>query len=187
MATEYQLSYTASEIDSKLGHVDGKADASTTTTAGTYGKYSPSTTAPCYYIPNITVNEQGVVTGASQSYLGIASSKSSGIMTSSMYGHALGGGHVVAKECWVSAPGEADIVLSGCATTYVRAIGYVANVYNVYVRDPASGKWKPFSDFVFTNAGVVTVNVTDDHINDSGEGVFLVFYEKEFGASTSSM
>lgn len=52
-------------------------------TPGTYGEYNSS--RPYYYVPNITVDEYGRITQATQSYLGIAGSKSDGLLSHGDY------------------------------------------------------------------------------------------------------
>ena len=82
IVSEYKLPYTGAEVQEKLNAI-GEGDV----TAGTYGSYTSTSPSPYYYIPKITVNDQGIVTAASQSYLGTASTKSAGIMDSTMYSY----------------------------------------------------------------------------------------------------
>lgn len=152
-----------------------KADASTTTTAGTYGSYNSS--GDYYYIPCITVNEQGIVTDVSQAYLGLASSKNAGIMSYNMYSYLLAAGHIGYASLNTSTLGTATISLRSCQTT---AGGYaIPVIYGVYYKDPETGEYKPYTDYSCAS-GVVTVNVTSDHISSTGTALFIVVYEKTF-------
>ena len=54
-------------------------------TAGTYGSYTSQSSSSSYYIPIVTVDEYGRITSASQSYLGMASAKSNGLISMTDY------------------------------------------------------------------------------------------------------
>ena len=74
-------------------YLSGGALEPTGVTAGTYGSYTSQPTH--YYIPNITVDEYGRITEASQSLLSLASDKSNGLMTNSMYNYIYNNSSIV--------------------------------------------------------------------------------------------
>lgn len=77
--------YVNNAIDAIEETVNNMTPEPSGVTAGTYGQYNSS--GPSYYIPNVTVDEYGRVTEASQSYLGTASSKSGGLLDTVMYNY----------------------------------------------------------------------------------------------------
>lgn len=172
----------------------GKADASTTTTAGSYGK---AVSNGSFYYPCITVNEQGIVTSASEAFVPAASTKSSGLMDSTMYSYVYGNSHFEVSyqsrnESYVGM--EVELLVSNCKMKTLYANGgtrYIPSVYGVYAynEDDNSFVNVPIIKTKGTSGGTATVYVNFDssYLSSSGSAVFVVLYEKIYGTSGSSM
>ena len=128
---------TADEALSKGG--GGGSLEPTGVEAGTYGEYNSSSSY--YYVPNITVDEYGRITEASQSYLGLANDMNNGLMSYVFYSYVYFNQHLsyaaasktADKDNYASAFYGSYVEVTSIYMSSVGANVYFPKVYNVFV------------------------------------------------------
>ena len=191
IVSEYKLPYTGAEVQEKLNAI-GEGDV----TAGTYGSYTSTSPSPYYYIPKITVNDQGIVTAASQSYLGTASTKSAGIMDSTMYNYVYNNYHLQVNT-QVATYKNPSLYANSCSYTSLTidsATVYFPRIYGIYAYiyiNDTTKNWVPVNNYTYASSSTnyVTINNIEidskyDQYNDDDSSVtYVVLSERTYAVS----
>lgn len=178
---------------------DGFPVLPTTIIPGTYGRFMSNTGS--YYIPNITVNERGLITEIGESYIGFASDKANGLMKAADYSYAMAG----SLDWYVYSAqyngGNLTISLGTFCNYFSH--GYIGNgehyaifprIYNVFAVDRDTGKLKPveIAEMYCTRSSqtvnsYVVIKQEESHKSSNGLCYYVIQYDKKFSTSTSSM
>lgn len=161
--------------------------------AGTYGEYITQTSV--YYIPSITVNEQGVVTAASESLLTEVGNKGSGLMTSSMFDFLISS-HVRCGSFSTTYEDGGEAISTIVAYAASTGRGYFPVVYGVYYYNEAKGQWRPVNSYGLYNARVqstsyhsatISIDMKEEHKTSNGTCQYVVVSQNLHGQSSSGM
>lgn len=159
--------YTATSpisIDSNndISHADSGA------TAGTYGSYNSGSNY--YYIPSVTVDAKGHITSASQSYLGLASSKSAGILSASDYSAFSSGGSAYTTCTAYVGQGFAGYFYTGNLSLFKNTYPILLGAYvKCHINNQSTMYWVQAEDVSITLNGTVRGSIPSKYLEFNGD------------------
>lgn len=165
-AAQSSSSYTATSPIDITGNDISHEDSGVT--AGTYGSYNSD--SHYYYIPSVTVDAKGHITSVSQSYLGLASSKSAGILSASDYSAFSGGGSAYTTCTAYVGQGFAGYFYTGNLSLFKNNCPILLGAYvKCHINNQSTMYWVQAENVSITLNGAVRGYIPSKYLEFNGD------------------
>ena len=165
-AAQSSSSYTATSPIDITGNDISHEDSGVT--AGTYGSYNSD--SHYYYIPSVTVDAKGHITSVSQSYLGLASSKSAGILSASDYSAFSSGGSAYTTCTAYVGQGFAGYFYTGNLSLFKNNCPILLGAYvKCHINNQSTMYWVQAENVSITLNGAVHGYIPSKYLEFNGD------------------